>query len=140
MLAAIYFRILYLIALYVKASILKYIKLVSLVLFCGYEVLCFALREVHALSINRGCLRTNVRRDYSALKRKNVGRENHAEGTIYVTGRRRRKLRQLLIDFKEKRRYWKRKYWIALFGELALEEAVDVSQHRQRNERRKQHN
>jgi hypothetical protein len=36
---------------------------------------------------------------------------------------------QLLDDLKETRRYWKLK--IALFGELSLEEAIDLSGDRQ---------
>jgi hypothetical protein len=52
--------------------------------------------------------------------------EGKIQGGIEVTGRRRRKL---LDDLKEKKDtlIWKRKLWIALCGELALEEALDLS-------------
>jgi hypothetical protein len=43
-----------------------------------------------------------------------------------MTGRRGRRRKQLLDDLKEKRRYWKLKEE-ALCGELALEEATDLS-------------
>jgi len=45
--------------------------------------------------------------------------------------RRRRRGKQLLDGGKEKRRYWKywrRKHWFALCGELALEEVLILSQ------------
>jgi hypothetical protein len=50
------------------------------------------------------------------------------EGNIKRTRRRRRKLRQLVDDHKENRRYWKSKeeVLIALCGELALEEAMHL--------------
>jgi hypothetical protein len=55
------------------------------------------------------------------------------EGKILGTRRRERRRTQLLDDLKETRRYWKlkRKLKIALFGELSLEEAIDLSRDRQ---------
>jgi hypothetical protein len=55
------------------------------------------------------------------------------EGKILGTRRRGRRRMQLLDDLKETRRYWKlrRKPKIALFGELSLEEAIDLSRDRQ---------
>jgi hypothetical protein len=50
--------------------------------------------------------------------------EGKIKGEIEVTGKRGRRLRKLLDDPKERRR---RKLWIALWGELALEEALDLS-------------
>jgi uncharacterized protein CbrC (UPF0167 family) len=46
-----------------------------------------------------------------------------------VTGKQGRRRRKLLDDLKERRGYshWKRELWIALCGELALEEALDLS-------------
>ena len=54
------------------------------------------------------------------------------EGSIEVTGRRWRRCKQLLIDLKETEDTgnWKREHWIAHCGELALEEAVDLSEER----------
>jgi hypothetical protein len=51
------------------------------------------------------------------------------EGRIWVKGRRGRRRKHLLDYFKEKRRYWKLKgkSFIAQFGELDLEEAIDPS-------------
>jgi len=55
--------------------------------------------------------------------------ERKIDGKIKVTGRRRKRCKQLLEDLKEKRRYWKlkSKHYIALCGELASEEAMDLS-------------
>jgi len=55
--------------------------------------------------------------------------EGKIQGGIEVTGRKRRKRRKLLDDLKERRGYshLKRKLWIALCGELALENALDLS-------------
>jgi hypothetical protein len=55
--------------------------------------------------------------------------EGKLEGRIEMTGRRGRWCQQLLDDLKEKRRCWelKRKHYIAPCGELALEEATDLS-------------
>ena len=46
-----------------------------------------------------------------------------------VTGRKGRRRKQLLNDLKEKRGFWKLKdeTLVALCGQLALEEAVDLS-------------
>jgi hypothetical protein len=54
------------------------------------------------------------------------------EGKIIGTRRRGRRRKQLLDDLKEARIYWKSKdeFRMALFGELNLEEAMDVSQDR----------
>jgi hypothetical protein len=51
------------------------------------------------------------------------------KGGIEVTGRRGRRRRKLLDDLKERRGYshLKRELWIALCGELALEETLDLS-------------
>jgi hypothetical protein len=49
--------------------------------------------------------------------------EGKMKGGIEVTGRRGRRRRKLLYDLKEGRR----KLWIALCGELALEQALDLS-------------
>jgi hypothetical protein len=51
------------------------------------------------------------------------------QGGKEVTGIQGRRHRKLLDDFKERRGYshLKRKLWIALFGELALEKALDLS-------------
>jgi hypothetical protein len=48
------------------------------------------------------------------------------EGRIEVMGRRGRRIKRLLDNLKEKRRCWKLKEE-ALYGELALEEAADLS-------------
>jgi len=48
--------------------------------------------------------------------------EGKIRGGIEVTGRQRRRRRKLLDDLKERRNLW-----IALCGELALEEALDLS-------------
>ena len=58
------------------------------------------------------------------------------EGNIEVTGRRERRGRQLLDDFKAKRRYrsLRKKHYIALCGEGALEQAKHLSQERLGNE------
>ena len=55
--------------------------------------------------------------------------EGKIQGGIEVTGRQGRRRRRLLDDLKVKRGYphLKRKLWIALCGELALEEALDLS-------------
>jgi hypothetical protein len=52
--------------------------------------------------------------------------EGKLEGRIEMTRRRGRRRKQLLDDLKEKRRYWKLKEE-APCGELALEEATDLS-------------
>jgi hypothetical protein len=52
--------------------------------------------------------------------------EGKIKGGIEVTGRRGRRRMKLLDDLKE-RRGGRRKIWIALCGELALEEALDLS-------------
>ena len=48
--------------------------------------------------------------------------EGKIKGGIEVTGRQGRRRRKLLDDLKESR-----KLWIALCGELAMEEALDLS-------------
>ena len=54
--------------------------------------------------------------------------EGKKEGGIEVTRRQGRRRRKLLDDLKERRGYSHlRKLWIALCGELALEEASDLS-------------
>jgi len=55
--------------------------------------------------------------------------EGKIKGKIEVTGRRGRRCRKLLDGLKEKRGYshLKEDLWIALFGELSLEEALDLS-------------
>ena len=55
--------------------------------------------------------------------------EGKMQGGIEVTGRQGRRRRKLLDDLKERTGYshLKRKLWIALCGELALEEALDLS-------------
>jgi hypothetical protein len=55
--------------------------------------------------------------------------EGKIQGGIEVTGRRGRRRRNLLDDLKERRGYshLKRKLWTALCGELASEEALDLS-------------
>jgi alpha-D-ribose 1-methylphosphonate 5-triphosphate diphosphatase PhnM len=55
--------------------------------------------------------------------------EGQIKGKIKVTGRRGRRSTQLLDCHKEKRDSgnWKRKHYIALRGELAVEEALDLS-------------
>ena len=51
------------------------------------------------------------------------------QGEIEVTGRQRRRRTKLLDGLKERRGYshLRRKLWIALCGEFALEEALDLS-------------
>jgi hypothetical protein len=51
------------------------------------------------------------------------------QGGIEVTRRQGRRRRKLLDDPKERRGYshWKRKLLVAICGELALEEALDLS-------------
>jgi hypothetical protein len=62
------------------------------------------------------------------------GIEGKIERRIEVKGRRGRRRKQILYDRKEKRGYWKlRKQEIALNGEVALEEAVELSYGRLRN-------
>jgi hypothetical protein len=55
--------------------------------------------------------------------------EGNMEGRIEVRGRRGRSCKQLLDDLKEAKVYCKlnRKYYIALCGELVLQEAVILS-------------
>jgi hypothetical protein len=55
--------------------------------------------------------------------------EGKLEGRIEMTGRRGRRHNQLLDGLKEKRRYWKLKKEALdrTFGELALEEVMDLS-------------
>jgi hypothetical protein len=55
--------------------------------------------------------------------------EGKIQGGIKVTERQGRRRRKLLDDLKERRGSLisKRKLWIALCGELALEEALDLS-------------
>ena len=55
------------------------------------------------------------------IKRQIVGR-------IQVKGRRGRRGKQLLNDFKENGEYWKlkRKHYMVLTGELALVQAIDL--------------
>ena len=50
--------------------------------------------------------------------------EGKIQGRIEVTGRQGRRRRKLLDDLKERR---KRKLWIAVCGELVLEDALDLS-------------
>jgi hypothetical protein len=52
--------------------------------------------------------------------------EGKIEGSMEVKGRRRRRRKHLLDDLKETRGYWKLK-GIALFGELAFEEVMELS-------------
>ena len=61
--------------------------------------------------------------------------EGKVEGALEVTGRRRRRRKQLLYGIKEKRGYCKLKEeaLAAVCGELALEEAMDLSYDRQQN-------
>jgi hypothetical protein len=58
------------------------------------------------------------------------------KGGIGVTGRQGRRRRKLLEDIKERGGYshLNRELWIALCGELALEEALDLSEDRLLNE------
>jgi len=55
--------------------------------------------------------------------------EGKIKGGIEVTWRRERRRRKLLDDLRGRRGYshWRRKLRIALCGELALEEALDLS-------------
>jgi hypothetical protein len=55
--------------------------------------------------------------------------EGKVKGGIEVRVRRRRRRRQLLFDIKERRGYsiWRRNLYFALCGDLALEEALDLS-------------
>jgi chorismate mutase len=55
--------------------------------------------------------------------------EGKIQGGIEVTGREERRRRKLLDNLKERRGYshLKEKLWIALWGELALEETLDLS-------------
>jgi hypothetical protein len=55
--------------------------------------------------------------------------EGKIQGGVEVTGRQGRRRRKLLDDLKERRRYshLKEEPWIALCGELALEEVLDLS-------------
>jgi hypothetical protein len=58
--------------------------------------------------------------------------EGKLEGRIEVTGTRGRRREQLLDDLKKTSTYWnlKEEILLALFGELALEEATDLTQNR----------
>ena len=62
--------------------------------------------------------------------------EGKVQGGIEMTGRQGRRRRKLLDDLRkgEDTLIWKRKLWIALCGELALEEALDLSYDRLLNE------
>jgi hypothetical protein len=62
--------------------------------------------------------------------------EEKLEGRIEMTGRRGRRRKQLLDDLKEKRRYckFKEEALDRTCGELALEEAMDLSYDRLQNE------
>jgi hypothetical protein len=62
--------------------------------------------------------------------------EGEIDGRIEVTGRRRRRCRQLLDDLKEKRGYFKLKEEAldCILGEITLEEAVDLPYNRLQNE------
>jgi hypothetical protein len=55
--------------------------------------------------------------------------EGKLEGKIEMTGTRRKRRKQLLDDLKEKTGYWKSKEeaHLPLCGELALDEATDLS-------------
>jgi len=56
--------------------------------------------------------------------------EGKIQGGIEVTGRQRRRRRKLFLDDLKERQntlIWKRKLWIALCGQLALGEALDLS-------------
>jgi hypothetical protein len=55
--------------------------------------------------------------------------EKKVGGGIKVTGRQGKRRKQLLYDLNKwvDTRKWNRKNWIALYGELALEEAMDLS-------------
>jgi hypothetical protein len=55
--------------------------------------------------------------------------EGKLEGRIEMTGRRGRRVKQLLDDLKEKRRYWKlnEEALDSSLWRIALEEATDLS-------------
>jgi hypothetical protein len=55
--------------------------------------------------------------------------EEMIQGEIEMTGRQERRRKKLLDDLRkgEDTLIWRRKLWIALCGELALEEALDLS-------------
>lgn len=59
------------------------------------------------------------------------------EGKLEGIDRRRRRIKQLLDDLTEKPRYWnlKQKHYNSIYGQLALEEVMGLSQDRLRNER-----
>jgi hypothetical protein len=65
------------------------------------------------------------------LKRVNEGKIQRG---IEATGRRARRHRKLLDNLKERRGYSHLKLWIALCGQLALEESLVLSQDRLLNE------
>jgi hypothetical protein len=68
--------------------------------------------------------------------RRNFLLKHVIEGLIEWTGRRGRRRKELLDDLKKRRCYCKLKEAVldALSGELALEEAMDLTQDRLRNE------
>jgi hypothetical protein len=51
--------------------------------------------------------------------------ERKIEGSVEMTGMRRRRCKQVLDGLKEKRGYWKLKE-VVLCGELAVEDSVDL--------------
>jgi hypothetical protein len=61
--------------------------------------------------------------------------EGNVEGRLEMTGSRERRRKQLLGDLRERRGCWKLKegVLIALSGELAVEETMDLSSERLRN-------
>jgi hypothetical protein len=64
------------------------------------------------------------------ILRRNCLLQRVTEGKVQrgkeMTGRQERRRRKLLDDLKERREYSHLKEWIALCGELALEEALDL--------------
>jgi len=70
------------------------------------------------------------------VRRRSYILKHVTEGKIEVTGRRARRCKKLLDDFKAKRRYWnlKKKHYITFCGEGALEETKHLSQERRHNE------
>jgi hypothetical protein len=90
---------------------------------------------LHTVKEERNILHTIRRRKANwigHILRMNCLLSHISEGKIIGTRRRGRRRKQLLDDLKEARRYWKLKEEprIALFGELSLEEAMDLSQDR----------
>jgi hypothetical protein len=118
-----------------------HIVLVSGLCIFACWVLCSCDTHTHTHRYICVCVQRNILNEIRKRKANWIGHilrrncllqrvtEGNIQGGIEVTGRQGRRRRKLLDDLKEREDtlIWKRKLWIALFGELALEEALDLS-------------